>query len=178
MTVTRFLNATSSLAATPAFVWPSSDANTIKGNSVATTMDHEATSFSRASGPASSVPPTFQTKEPAFSATAIAGVAAGSTILLALFLGATFLLLRHRKHNQTKNQPRPISTLLHEPGNSEIVYEKAELDGRALEHQHSEIGVSAPLRYAEIDTDTTVSPVREQVYISASERNARIAQNF
>lgn len=118
------------------------------------------------------------TSEPVFTTAAIAGIAVGGTLLLALVVGLTLLFLRRRKHSQVEPYQRSMSPPIYKHGFDKVATEKVELGGQPLEHQYSEGGLRAPVKYAELDAGSPVSPVREQVHMSVSERNARIVQNF
>lgn len=105
----------------------------------------------------------------ALSTSAIAGVAVGGILALSLTGGGVFFLLRRRK-----GYPRASSPPIYEPDNDKLAREKAGLD-----EPYSGVGVGGPVGFAELDGSAPVSPVMEQpVYLSASQRQARVAQNF
>ncbi|KAF3045802.1 hypothetical protein E8E11_008700 [Didymella keratinophila] len=107
--------------------------------------------------------------QPVLSTSAIAGVAIGGILALSLIGGGMFFLLRRRRRYSRASSP-PV----HEPDIGKLAREKAGLD-----EPYSGIGVGGPVGFAELDGSAPVSPVMEPlVHLSASQRQARVAQNF
>jgi hypothetical protein len=118
---------------------------------------------------ASSLPLAQDESKSALSTSAIAGVAVGGILALALIGGIVFFLLSRRKRNS-----RPLSPHVYAPDSGKMAREKAGLD-----EPYSGVGVGGPVGFAELDGASPVSPVMEApVYLSASQRQARVAQNF
>jgi len=115
--------------------------------------------------------------EPVLSTAAIAGVAVGGTCLLTIAFGAVFLILRRQKRKQP-DEPRSMSPPIDWPDTGKVAYERVELAGREVEPQSPMSGVDVPAGVVELDGSSPVSPVWEPTHTSASERKARIAQNF
>ena len=103
------------------------------------------------------------------STSAIVGVAVGGILALSLFGGGVFFLLRRRRR-----YPRAVSPPIYEPDNGKLAREKT-----GLNEPYSGVGVGGPVGCVELDGSAPVSPVMEQpVHMSASQRQARAAQNF
>jgi hypothetical protein len=103
------------------------------------------------------------------STSAIAGVAVGGILALSLIGGGVFFVLRRRSR-----YPRALSPPIYEPDNGKLAREKA-----GLGEPYSGVGVGGPVGFAELDGSAPVSPVMEPpVHLNASQRQARVAQNF
>ncbi|KAF1354142.1 hypothetical protein EJ07DRAFT_158758 [Lizonia empirigonia] len=167
----------------PPFTWPPSVATAITKDPVSTVLEDEKSSTRRAGTPPSSGSldsfpiSTSHSDEPALSPAAMTGTAVGGAVLLTLVVGFAFFVIRRRKRGQSEAQPRSISPPNYEPEHGKVVVEKAELEGQALEHRLPKVGVGAPVGYAELD-GSPVCPIRESVFLSANERNTRMATNF
>lgn len=83
-------------------------------------------------------------------------------MLLIFVIGVAFFVIR-RKRGQSEAQPRSMSLPNYEPEHGKVVVEKAGLEGQALEHRLPEVGVGAPVGYAEL-VGSPVSPMREPVF--------------
>lgn len=80
----------------------------------------------------------------------------------------SFLLRRRRRY------PRASSLPNYEPDNGKLAREKAGLD-----KPYSGVGVGGPVGFAELNGSAPVSPVMDPpMHLSASQRQARVAQNF
>lgn len=66
----------------------------------------------------------------------------------------------------------------YEPGIDKNTHKKAERGDQALEHQYSGVEVGLPVGFAELDSVSPVSPVRNEAFTSVGGRNASLAQNF
>jgi hypothetical protein len=107
--------------------------------------------------------------QPALSTSAIAGVAVGGILALSLIGGGVFFLMR--RHGR---YPRASSPPFYEPDKGKFARERAGLD-----EPYSSVGVGGAVEFAELDGSAPVSPVMEPpVHLSASQRQARVAQNF
>jgi hypothetical protein len=104
--------------------------------------------------------------QPALSRSAIAGVAVGGILALSLIGGGVFFLMR--RHGRYPPPP------FYEPDKGKFARERAGLD-----EPYSSVGVGGAVEFAELDGSAPVSPVMEPpVHLSASQRQARVAQNF
>ncbi|KAJ4339280.1 hypothetical protein N0V95_007833 [Ascochyta clinopodiicola] len=128
----------------------SSDTAATASGSAATILDDKASSASRAANTASSSNTTSEVDQPVLSTAAIAGIAVGGTVLLALLIGAAFFILRRHKRNKSAKMALPP---VYEPVDEKLAYGKPELDGQVLQHQYSEMGTGAPMEYAELDAE-------------------------
>ncbi|KAF3011179.1 hypothetical protein E8E13_011566 [Curvularia kusanoi] len=142
--------------------------STVVGYGTPANSQTSSTALSYSSG--SSAPANH---EKSMSPAVIAGIAVASIAILGSFVVAAFFLSRRfqrRHHGRSAETPPP---LVHEPDKGRHPHEKAELDAK-----HSEVGFGAPVGHAELDGGSPVNPIYEPVHVRASERRARIAQNF
>ncbi|KAJ4367966.1 hypothetical protein N0V86_009807 [Didymella sp. IMI 355093] len=148
-------------------ITPADGTTSIQDNDFSSASQTMTSSISRSS--TSSLPLAQDESKPALSTSAIAGVAVGSILSLALIGGIAFFLLSRRKRNSRPSSP-PVYAL----DSGKMPREKAGLD-----EPYSGVGVGGPVGFAELDGASPVNPVMEPlVYLSASQRQARVAQNF